>query len=139
MSLAGLLFPDPPREFPGKRGLKITLRSVHVLCAALLLGAWVHDAAAAERGRVLLLTAGSGCAILLLDLYESCAFVLQVRGLVLLVKLAGVAVLTILPGGQAVLLAALLLLSVVSSHAPSKVRYHLLFGRGRVRGARSPG
>ncbi|MEZ5990215.1 MAG: hypothetical protein R3F30_14070 [Planctomycetota bacterium] len=139
MSLARALFPDPPRQFPGKRGLKISLRAVHVLAAALLLGAWVHEAGADERTRALLLTAGSGAAILLLDLYESCAFALQVRGLVLLVKLAGVALLPVLAGGQAVLLGALVLLSVLSSHAPSKVRYHLLVGRGRVRGSSSHG
>jgi hypothetical protein len=134
-----LLFPDPPRDFRLRRELKILFRAVHVLCAALLLGAVVHDAPAGEQQRALWLVVGSGLSILALDLYETAAFLLQVRGLVLLVKLLGVAALPWLEGGRVLLLAALILVSVVSSHAPSKLRYFVLIGHGRIRGSETPG
>jgi hypothetical protein len=133
------LFPDPPRDFRLRRELKILCRAVHVLCVALLLGAVVYDEPAGEQQRALWLVVGSGLSILVLDLYETAAFLLQVRGLVLLVKLIGVAALPWLEGGRALLLAALILVSVVSSHAPAKLRYFVLIGRGRIRGSETPG
>ena len=40
MSLKSVLFPDPPRNLPGRRGLKITLRAIDVLCAGALVDAY---------------------------------------------------------------------------------------------------
>jgi hypothetical protein len=132
-----LLFPDPPRTFPGRRLVKIGLRAVHVLCAALCLGAYAFETDA--RLPWLLAAIATGAAILLLDLHESAAFLLQVRGAILVAKLAALALLPSLGEARPWALGGILLVSVVSSHAPSKVRYHVLFGRGRIEGARTPG
>lgn len=132
--IGALLFPDPPRDFPGRRLLKIGLRAAHVLCAALCLGAYAFDAE--ERVPWLVATITTGLSILALDLHESAAFLLQVRGVVVAAKLVALA---FLPAGGAWLLAAIVLVSVVSSHAPSRVRHRVLFARGRVRAAESHG
>jgi hypothetical protein len=132
--VGSILFPDPPRDFRGRRALKIVLRATHVLCASLCVGAYAFDAPG--RAAWLVAAALSGTAILVLDLHESAAFLLQVRGAVVLSKIVALA---FLPAGGVWLLAAIVLLSVVSSHAPSSVRHCVLLGRGRVRASRTQG
>ena len=134
MRTAAILFPDPPRGFRGRRLLKIVLRGTHVVCAALCLGAYAFDAA--ERVPWLVATIATGLSILALDVHESAAFLLEVRGAVVVAKLVALAV---LPAGGPWLLAAIVLVSVVSSHAPSRVRHCVLVARGRVRAAATHG
>lgn len=138
------LFPDPPRDFRGRRALKILVRAVHVLAAGVFAGAHLLGTpsvaeASDVAGGWLHLLVGSGIVILALDLFESAAFLLQVRGLVVLAKIALLLALPALGARAGEVLAGLILASVVFSHAPSRVRYFLLVGRGRIRGATSKG
>lgn len=134
-----LLFPDPPRDFAVRRGLKVLLRSAHVLCAGVFVGAHVFGADAVQRTPWLVATLATGFAILLLDLHESAAFLLQVRGAVVLVKLAVLALLPQFGEYQAAVLCALVVVSVCSSHAPSRIRYAVLVGRDKIARGRSKG
>ena len=131
-----LLFPDEPRSFRGRRALKILFRAFHVLCAGVLVGAHVLGAGA---GPWLGATIATGSLILLLDLHETAAFVLQVRGLIVLAKLSLLAALPWFEGGEVWVLGFLLVGSVLSSHAPAKFRHRQLFGRGAVTGSTSSG
>ena len=135
MRLRPLLFPDPPRDFRGRRGVKTGLRALHVLCAALLLGATVYAAAASERERALDLVIASGAALVLLELARTATFLLQVRGAVLVLKIGAVVLFTALDRGQVALLAAILVVSVLISHAPASIRHRMLVGGGHIRGA----
>ena len=74
----------------------------------------------------------SGLAILLLDLHGSAVFLLQVRGLIVVIKITAVSVLPFLGSSAPWLLGSLVVVSVVSSHAPSRFRYFMLVGRGRI-------
>ena len=132
------LFPDPPREFPGQRLLKVSLRAAHVLCAGVFAATYVLDEPTA-RDAWLVATVASGGAILAADLYQSAAFLLQTRGLVLLAKLVVVAALPHSGSAAPWLVSALVVGSVLSSHAPSRVRYFVWVGRGRVKGDESRG
>ncbi len=137
--LSSLFFPDQPRSFPLRREVKIVLRALHVPCAGILTGAYLFDVSAATRGAWIAATIVTGLAILLLDLHESGAFLLQVRGLVLAIKVALFAAVPLAGEHAGWLLGALIVLSVVSSHAPSRVRYHVVLGGGRIRGAETRG
>lgn len=134
-----LLFPAKPRRLPGHRAIKIILRGVHTLSAGILVGAHLLDAAPADQSRWLTWTVVTGCLMLLLDLVESAAFLLQVRGAVLLFKLSIVVAIGQLGGAAGEVLAAVFVLAVISSHAPSKVRYHVLLASDRITGATSKG
>lgn len=143
-----VLFPDPPRDFRGRRALKILVRAIHVLAAGVFTGAHllaggaagVHALASADpTGAWRQLLIASGLAILALDLFESAAFLLQVRGLVVVIKIALLLALPALGAHAGGVLAAIVVASVVFSHAPSRVRYFLLAGRGRIRGASTKG
>ncbi len=81
----------------------------------------------------------SGLLIFLLDLHESGAFLLQIRGAVVLGKLALLAALPWFGTWRPWLLGALVVISVLSSHAPSRVRYYMVIGGGKIPGARSKG
>ncbi len=130
------LFPDPPRAFRGRRTLKILLRAVHVLCIALLVGAAAFRPD--DLGIHLWTTIGSGALILLLDLHETAAFLFQVRGLIVVAKIAALGTFHLLSAdGRLWLLGGLALLSVVSSHAPGSIRHRVVFGKAQ--GAQTSG
>lgn len=128
--LSRLLFPSPTRKIPGRRWVKILLRAIHVCFVCGLVGLFV----AHERLDQFWLvgTGCSGAAILLLDLHASAVFLLQVRGLIVLTKIAAFFTLPALGASALWVLFALVILSVVSSHASSGFRYYLIFGRGRL-------
>ncbi len=137
--LWSLLFPARPRELPGRRMLKIVLRAAHVLCAGILVGSYMFDVEASLKTTWLVATIGTGMLILLLDLHESAAFLFQVRGLVIAIKLGLLAALPLFEPYQTWVLAFLVIGSVISSHAPSKVRYFVLVLGDKVRAGTSKG
>lgn len=137
MRALSLLFPAEPRAFRGRRGVKIALRALHVLCAGVFTAAHVLAVDPARRGPWLAGTIASGALILLLDLFESGAFLLQVRGLVVMAKIGLLLALPTFGEYQPHVLVVILLTSVVFSHAPSKVRYFVVLGD--MRGAETKG
>lgn len=134
-----MVFPDEPRPLAGRRFLKIVFRAVHVLFAGVYLGAFVFGATADARCGWGIGLAISGVLLLLLDLHESGAFLLQVRGLLVMIKIVLLICLPLLHPHEACVLGSIVVVSVISSHAPSKVRYRVLFGGGRIKGADSSG
>jgi len=130
------LFPDPPRSFRGRRWAKIGLRAVHVLCAAIATGAYVL---AGGDPAWLWAAVGTGVLLLLLDLHESAAFLLEVRGLIVLGKVTVIAFWPLYAGAAGWVLPALVVVSVVSSHAPASFRHRLVFRRGEVAPSTSRG
>ena len=136
---SSLLFPPHPRDFPGRRALKILLRAAHVLSGGILTGLYIFEAGDALSDRWLVGAIGSGALILLLDLHESGVFLLQVRGFVVIGKIALLAALPLFGARAGWVLAALVVASVLSSHAPSTIRYFVPFGRDRFKGAETKG
>jgi hypothetical protein len=138
-ALQRLVFPPEPRRLPGRRAIKILLRAIHVPCAGILSAAYLFDAGASAGSVWMVGTVVSGLLILLLDLYETGVFLLQVRGLVVLGKIALLAMLPLFEAYRVPVLVGLLGISVLSSHAPSGIRYYLLFGGDRFKGATTKG
>ena len=134
-----LLFPDPPRDFAHRRTVKIAARAIHGACAGVYAGALVFGVDADLRLPWAIAAVTTGLFLLAVDLHETCAILLQVRGLVVLFKIA---VLIALPWLGPVTVAAILVLMVVasvSSHAPSRWRYRMWAGQGRVKASHSKG
>jgi hypothetical protein len=134
-----LLFPEPPRDFSGRRAWKIVLRAFHVLFSGVVLGGYVLAPSSDQPQGWFAAALVSGIVLLAVDLHESAAFLLQVRGLVILIKVGLLAALPVLGSAAAWVLCGITLVSAVSSHAPSKFRYFLLVGRDRLTGGRSKG
>ena len=123
--LSAWFFPREPRSFPGRRGLKILLRAAHVLCSGTFAAGYLFAAGAEPRAAWLTAAVTTGLLILLLDLHESGVFLLQLRGLIVLGKIVMLAAIPLLGTLAAWVLGALMVVSVVSSHAPSRFRYYV--------------
>ena len=138
-ALQSLLAPGEGTSLEGwQRGLKISLRAAHVLGAGVFAGGVVFGIDSDQLEPWLQLLVIAGVLVLALDVIESPAFLIQTKGVVVLAKLAILA--GIVVSGEAEwLLAPILFVSVVSSHAPSAVRHRVLVFGDRVRGSSSNG
>ena len=137
--LESLLAPGRGAKLGGwPRGLKITLRAAHVLGAGVFAGGVVLGVASDDLEGWLWLLVGAGAAVLVFDVLESPAFLVQTKGVVVLAKLAVLALIVVSGSGEW-LLAPILFTSVVSSHAPSSVRHRVWLFADRVHGSSSNG
>jgi len=134
-----LVFPARSRTFPGQRVAKIVARSVHVLCVAGFFGGHVHGVTSEQLAPWFVATLTTGVVILLLDLYQNGAFLVQARGMVLFGKLGLLFTAWNMPENAVPLLSTIIIISVCSSHAPSKFRYYVVLGREHVVGEKTPG
>jgi hypothetical protein len=133
------LIPQEPRRYTGQRWVKMMARSAHVVLSGIYLGALVFDVDPTTRLPWFFATLLSGLLMICLDLYESGAFLLQLRGLVVAVKLILLAFLPSFGAAGVWVIAAVAFFSVISSHASSGVRYFLIWGRGQIKAAETKG
>ena len=130
MSLYRLLFPSDYRTFRGKRWVKITLRTAHLVGTAGLGGGFLYQAPREFWLPYLTLTIASGFAIMLLELWTNGLWLIQLRGIAILFKLVLLSCLHFFPerGGLALVLS--VVISGLISHAPGDIRYFsVLHGR----------
>lgn len=66
----------------------------------------------------------SGLAMVLLSLWSNGKWLIQNRGLAIIIKLFLLSLLPVFPGNEQYLLLVIVLVSGVSSHAPAKFRYY---------------
>lgn len=115
------------RDFPGKRWVVNLLRAAHLVgvvgVGAGMLAAW--PPAHWQPYAVALLA--SGLAILFVDWWSNPRYLLQVKGLSVLVKLALAGWLAADPARLAWLFWTLLILSVLIAHAPGSLRHREVF------------
>ena len=126
------LFPDPPRDFPGRRGVRMGLRALHVLGAGTLLAGHIFDLPRETLLPWLVAGVATGAVLLATDLHASLAFACEVRGLLVLIKIVLVAVVPFVWDVRVGFLVAALGIGVVGSHMSGRVRHRLLWMRGRV-------
>jgi hypothetical protein len=110
------------RGFPGKAAAINLLRVLH-LAGVVGLGAMLLSGAPWQGcGAYCLLVLISGGAILALDVWSHQAYILEVKGAGMLLKLALVGAIPFAGDGRVALFWAALGLSVLVSHAPGSVR-----------------
>lgn len=134
-----ILIPLEPRRYPGQRWIKMIARAAHVACAGIYLGALVFNVDPVTRGPWYLAAILSGLSMFALDLYESGGFLLQLRGLVTIIKLVLLAFLPTFGTTGVWIVAAVVFGSVISSHAPASFRYYLIWGRSWIKAAETRG
>ena len=115
---------DNVRDFPGRRWLNLSLRTVH-LAGIVLLGAALVGAG--EVRTAAWLTLISGLAMFAGDAWANPAHLREVAGLGVLAKLALVALVVAHPASALPVFWAILVLSTVLSHAPGALRHRRLF------------
>lgn len=126
----GGLFPLQMRDLPGGRWLRIVLRTLHLIGIAGVGAAYLYDVDEALWQPYLLLTIFSGLALLLSEVWSHGIWLIQLRGLSILVKCAVLGVGLLLPHSASPLVLILVVaISGVIAHAPGRVRYYSLWHR----------
>jgi hypothetical protein len=115
---------DDLRDFPGRRWLNLSLRTIH-LAGIVLLGAALVGAG--EVRTAAWLTLISGLAMFAGDIWANPAHLREVAGFGVLAKLLLVAVMVAHPSLALAIFWAVLVLSTLLSHAPGALRHRRLF------------
>ncbi|GGO86157.1 hypothetical protein GCM10011348_36350 [Marinobacterium nitratireducens] len=129
--LPALLFPASSRRVPGKRGINLALRSLHLVGIAGLAGHFLYRLPPEHWLGFLWLGFGAGLAMVLLELYCDGVWLLQLRGQAILGKLVLLGLVIPFPQLLAPMFVLAILISGFFAHAPGRVRYYSLY-HGRV-------
>ncbi|OFW00221.1 MAG: hypothetical protein A3I61_08630 [Acidobacteria bacterium RIFCSPLOWO2_02_FULL_68_18] len=133
------LFPDVPRDFPLRRGVRAALRTIHIFTTGVLVGGHIFGQAKERLFGWLVGSVASGVVLLATDLHATFAFLLQVRGLLVLVKIVLTAMALFFWEARVPLLVVVLTCGAVGSHMPGALRHRLILGQGMFTGDRRNG
>jgi hypothetical protein len=112
-----------------KRWSKISLRTLHLLAVAGVGGGVLFALEKDLWINYWWLALVSGILMMLMDIAANPVWIVQARGVVILLKLILLALLGINPDWDSFLLAVIIIISAVISHAPGKLRYYSLYHR----------
>jgi hypothetical protein len=115
-----------PRDPPRIRGLRTSLRTVHIIAFSALYGGHLYGVAAERLVPALIATIATGGAFVALELYSAPVWLVQIRGVATLVKLLLVAGVAAFWDWRIVLLTIVTVIGVVVSHMPGRYRYYSL-------------
>lgn len=137
------LFPEPPRDYPGRRWLGIVLRTAHLMAFGVLVGGHVFDVEATRLLPFLYATIASGVALMAVEMASTCEWLLMGKGLAVVLKLTVLLAVPLLWEHRGAILLATVAVAGVGAHMPSRFRhYSILSGRvveGPPRRSRVPG
>ncbi len=123
------LFPESPRVLPYARGISITFRTVHIAAIGILMGGHVFAVPDVRLLPWLYLSLVSGTGLIGIELYSSCKWLYQGKGILVLVKLLLVAAVAVFWEQRVWLLLVALVISSVGSHMPGHFRYYSILHR----------
>ncbi|EIJ36365.1 hypothetical protein Thini_3865 [Thiothrix nivea DSM 5205] len=122
-----ILFPSKPRSYPGDRWVNIIVRSLHLVGVAGIGGGFLFDLPESRYLPFWHLAISTGCVLVLLYVWENGRWLLQLKGVAIMAKLALLVLASLLPAWRAELFAAVIVISGVIAHAPGKLRGYSLF------------
>ena len=135
---AELWFRVEPRPVPAARIIRTLLRTAHLIASGALYGGHVYGVEAERLVPALAAVLATGGAFLALEVYQASVWLIQIRGVATLVKLALVAAVAPFWELRVPLLTLAVIIGGVSSHMPGRWRYHSVL-HGRVVGPREGG
>lgn len=124
-----VLFPDPPRPLPYARAISIALRTAHIAAVGILLGGHAFEVPSAHLLPWLSLSIISGAGLIGLELYSSCKWLYQGKGVLVMLKLLLIAAVAVFWEQRLWLLLAALVIGSVGSHMPGRFRYYSVIHR----------
>jgi hypothetical protein len=137
-TLLRLMLPPQSRTFPGKRWVQISLRTAHLIGTAGIGGAFLYGAPTSAWLPYFWVLLLSGVAMVLLQLWSNAVWLLQLRGLAILAKLALLALVPLWPQAALPVCIAVVTISGVISHAPGNTRYYSLWHGRRIEAFPAP-
>lgn len=112
-----------------KRWTKISLRTMHLVSVAGVGGGVLFGLDKIVWVNYWWLALASGILMMAIDIVSNPVWMVQVRGLVIYIKLLLLAFLGIYPQWDSTLLLIVIIMSGVISHAPGKLRYYSVYHR----------
>jgi hypothetical protein len=128
---------ETPRPLPGVRPLRTTLRTAHILAFGILYGGHVYGVPADRLWPALVATLASGGALMALEMYRLPLWIVQLRGLATVAKIALVAAVALCWPCRLVLLTAVVVIGSVAAHMPGRYRYYSVVHRRVIGGQES--
>ena len=122
-------FPPQVRYFPLRRTVRIGLRTLHILTAGTFVGGHIFAQPADILMPWFIAAMVTGFLLLLTDLYASCAFLCEMRGIAVLAKLLVLGSVAVFPESALILLVSVVMIGAVSSHLPKRYRHHVMVGK----------
>lgn len=116
-----------------RRWSKITLRTLHIIAMAGVGGGILFGLEQSLWLHYWWLSIFSGVLLVLFDVLPNPVWLIQVRGLSVYIKLVLLVCLWKFPAWDIAILLAIIVLSAVISHAPSKLRYYSIYHRKVIR------
>lgn len=117
----------PLRSFPGIRWVRISLRTAHLIAMGLLVGGVAVGTPIDQLAFALWATLVSGGLFVVIELYQSLNFLVQVKGVVVLLKLLLLIAAIEFPGSALPMLIAAIVIGGMSSHMPGRYRHYSLW------------
>lgn len=130
MPLVSVLFPDPPRRIPANRAISVTLRTVHLAAFGILLGGHVFAIDPPRLVPFLAATIASGAAMMALEMAHTCAWLVTVKGLAVVLKLLLLLTVPLFWDHRVSILLVTVVVSSVASHLPARHRNYRVLYRG---------
>lgn len=127
------LLPDSPRYLRGERWLNIALRALHLVGVAGIGGGFLFDQDPALWKAYWYLSLATGIALTGLYLWSTCAWLFELKGLAIVIKVLLLAIALAWPAARAELFITLVILSGLIAHAPARIRGYRWLPIGGVR------
>jgi len=116
-------------NFPGKRWLKVFLRTAHLIGFA---GVFAAILTGYNYDLYWLITVLSGIGLLILESLSNLVWFVQIRGLVMYIKFALLFAVFAFPEHALTCIILMIILAGIISHAPGSVRYYSIYHRKRI-------
>lgn len=121
----GWLFPSQKRDFKARRSINIGLRTLHLLGVSGFAGFFIFELPVEQWRPFAILAIISGALMVALELYVDAIWMIQLRGIAVMIKLLILCSLAIHPQYLLFWFALMVLVSGYFSHAPGRVRYYV--------------
>ena len=119
-----LFFPDHSRTFRYKRWFEISLRTVHLIGISGVCSGYYFQTAQNLWLPFLYLTTITGILFITLEIWTNGIWLIQVRGIAIIIKIFLLTCLPFLQGHEVIMLIIVIIISGLISHAPGDVRYY---------------
>lgn len=119
-------------DFKGKRWLKISLRTLHILSISGVAGGILFEVPLSSWVWYWYAAVSTGILMVAIDALSNFLWLVQIRGIVIYIKLA---LLMLLGGNMLVnqlVLVSIIIMSAVISHAPGDIRYYSVIHRRKI-------
>ena len=132
MSVKQIFFPEESRSLWGKRWLNVIFRTAHLCGIAVYTGGVFFNITTELVMPSYLISAVSGLAIMVMDLYTNGKWVFQNRGLFIFIKIGLLGVIPHFGEFMKWGVLGIIVLSSYISHATADVRYYSVFHKRRI-------